>query len=161
MPTPNTPMLIPAKAQEGIIQFVKQCKELNSKHWNIRNQMRKVDLAYMREQDLTTENARAKVWNNLGDSTKFQNITVPVVLPQVEAAVTYQSSVFLQGHPIFGVTSNPATIDEALQMETVIEDQATRGGWTAEFIKFFRDCFKYNMGAVEVSWSRKVTAAST
>jgi hypothetical protein len=44
-------------------------------------------------------------------------------------------------------------------METVIEDQATRGGWSAEFIKFFRDCFKYNLGAVELAWSRKVTAA--
>lgn len=159
MAVPNTGMLIPAKAQDGIIQFVKQCKELNAKHWNIRGQMRKIDLAYMREQDLTAENAKAKLWNNLGDPTKYQNITVPVVLPQVEAAVTYQSSVFLQGHPIFGVTSNPSTIDEALQMETVIEDQAIKGGWSAEFIKFFRDCFKYNLGAVEVSWSRTVTAA--
>lgn len=159
MAQPNTAMLIPKKSQEGIVQFVKQCKELNSKHWNLRSQMKKVDLAYMREQDLTTENARAKATNNLGDATKFQNITVPVILPQVESAVTYQTSVFLTGNPIFGVTSNPQTIDEAVQMETVIEDQSTRGGWSAEFTKFFRDCFKYNLGAVEVVWTRKVTAA--
>lgn len=156
---PNTPMLIPAKAQEGILLFLNQCKELTHQHWNVREQLRKVDLAYQREQDLTTEQAKAKLYNRLGDSTKFQNITVPVVLPQVEAAVTYQSSVFLQGHPIFGVTSNPQTIDEAVQMETVIEDQATKGGWVGEFIKFFRDGFKYNLAACEVTWDRQVTAA--
>lgn len=159
MAQPNTPMLIPKASQEGILQFTSQCKSLNTQHWNIRNQMRKVDLAYMREQDLTREQSLAKASNNLGDPTKFQNITVPVILPQVEAAVTYQSSVFLTGHPIFGVTSNPDMIDQAMQMETIIEDQATKGGWSAELMKFFRDCFKYNLGAVEVNWVRKVTAA--
>lgn len=157
--TPNTPLLIPPKAQEGILQFIKSSKELSHQHWNMREQMRKIDLDYMREADLTTEQYRAKQSNKMGDATKFQNITVPVVLPQVESAVTYQASVFLQGSPIFGVTSNPQTIDEAVQLETVIAEQATRGGWVAEFIKFFRDGFKYNLCAVEVAWERQVTAA--
>jgi len=159
MATPNTPMLIPRASQEGITQFIKQCKELNDNHWNIRGQMRKVDLAYMREQDLTRDQTLSKLSNAVGDSNKFQNITVPVVLPQVESAVTYQTSVFLTGQPLFGVVSDPKTMDQAMQMETVIDDQATKGGWSAEFIKFFRDCFKYNLGAVEVSWTRRVTAA--
>lgn len=158
MAVANTPILIPQKAQEAILQYIKSCKELSHQHWNMREQMRKVDLNYMREADLTSEQNRAKNSNNMGDSTKFQNITVPVVLPQVESAVTYQSSVFLQGLPIFGVTSNPQTIDEAVQMETVISEQSTRGGWVAEFIKFFRDGFKYNIAAAEVSWDRQVTA---
>lgn len=159
MATPNTPMLLSEKAQLGIVQFVKQCKELTSKNWNLKNQWRKIDLAYAREQDLLDENRKAKIANSQGDSTKFQNVIVPVVLPQVESAVTYQSSVFLQGHPIFGVTANPSTIDEALQMETVIEDQSVRGGWVGELIKFFRDGFKYNIACCEVDWSRVVTAA--
>ena len=159
MAQPNTPMIIPKKSQEGIVQFIKQCKELNTKHWNIRNQMMKVDRAYMRETDFTAEQSKAKASNNLGDATKYQNITVPVVLPQVEAAVTYQASVFLTGSPLFGVVSDPKTMDQAMQLETVIDDQATKGGWSAEFIKFFRDCFKYNLGAMEVGWQRKVTAA--
>ena len=159
MAQPNTPMIIPKKSQEGIVQFIKQCKELNTKHWNIRNQMMKVDRAYMRETDFTAEQSKAKASNNLGDATKYQNITVPVVLPQVEAAVTYQASVFLTGSPLFGVVSDPKTMDQAMQLETVIDDQATKGGWSAEFIKFFRDCFKYNLGAMEVVWQRKVTAA--
>lgn len=155
----NTPMLIPEKAQQGIVNFAQQCKDLFARNWNVREQFRKIDLAYMREQDLTTEQSRAKIANTYGDSRRFQNVTVPVVMPQVEAAVTYQAAVFLQGHPIFGVTANPQTIDEAVQMETLIEDQATRGGWVAELTKCFRDGFKYNIGVAEVCWARKVTAA--
>ena len=159
MATSATPTLVPKKSQEGIVQFVKQCKALGANRWNIRSSLEAVDRSYMREMDLTTEHARARLSNKLGDPTKYQNITVPVVLPQVEAAVTYQSSVFCQGHPIFGVTSNPQSIDEAVQMESIIEDQATRGGWVAELTRCFRDGFKYNLLACEVTWSRKVTAA--
>lgn len=159
MAQPNTPILIPPKAQEGILQYIKVSKELSHQHWNMREQMRRIDLDYMREADFSSEHHKAKQSAKLGDQTKFQNITVPVVLPQVESAVTYQTSVFLQGTPIFGVTSNPLTIDEAVQMETVIDDQSTRGGWVAELIKFFRDGFKYNIAAVEVPWKREVTAA--
>jgi hypothetical protein len=80
-------------------------------------------------------------------------------MPMVEAAVTYQSSVFLTGHPIFGVVSNPQNMDAALQMETIIEEQSVRGGWVRELMLFFRDGFKYNLAALEVNWERYVTAA--
>jgi hypothetical protein len=118
-----------------------------------------MDLAYIREGDLSEEQWRARLANRYGDKAKFQNVTVPVVMPIVEAAVTYQASVFLTGHPIFGVVSNPINMDAALQMETVIEDQATRGGWVREFLLFFRDGFKYNISALEVCWDRVVTSA--
>lgn len=155
----NTPMIIPAKSQEGIVNFIQQCVNLHNSQWNMKDQMREVDLAYMREKDLSQEQYQAANANKRGDPTKFQNITVPVVMPQVESAVTYQSAVFLQGHPIFGVTSSPQFIDEAVQMETVIEDQSVKGGWVQHLIKAFRDGFKYNLMAVEVKWDRQVTAA--
>jgi hypothetical protein len=159
MAQPNTPLLIPRKAQLGIIEYNKYCIQAQASQLDIREKMRKIDLAYQREEDLTLTNTRAKAANRYGDSDKIQNITVPVVLPQVEAAVTYQSSVFLQGHPIFGVVSNPSSMDAAVQMETVIEDQATRGGWVRQFMLMFRDGFKYNLAAAEVTWDRYVTAA--
>lgn len=159
MAQPNTPMLLSKKSQEALLQYHHQCYELQASNYNLREQMRKIDLAYMREQDQTEDNQRAKRANRYGDPTKYQNVTVPVVMPMVEAAVTYQTSVFLTGHPLFGVVSNPQNMDAALQMETVIEDQSTRGGWVREFMMFFRDGFKYNLAAIEVNWDRVVTAA--
>jgi hypothetical protein len=158
MAQPNTPMLLPRKVQEGIVQYHHQCFNLQAQNLNMRDQMRRMDLAYIREGDQSEEQWRARLANRYGDKSKYQNVTVPVVMPIVEAAVTYQASVFLTGHPIFGVVSNPINMDAALQMETVIEDQATRGGWVREFLLFFRDGFKYNISAIEVSWDRVVTS---
>lgn len=155
----NTPTILPLRSQEGILQFHRQCYSLLNQQWNIREQLRQVDLAYMREKDWTDEHKRAQLANKYGDSTRIQNITVPVVKPLVEAAVTYQTSVFLTGTPIFNCVTTPEFEDEALQMNTVLEDQSVRGGWVSELMGFFRDGFKYNLSAVEVSWAREVTAA--
>ena len=156
-----TPMLIPKKSQEGIIQFHRQCYNLLNQQWNLREQMRVIDLAYSREQDQTAENQRAKLSNKGGNPDRYQNFTIPVVMPQVESAVVYQSSVFLQGTPIFGVVASPQYEDQARQMETVVEENSIRGGWTRELMMGFRDGFKYNISAVEVKWDRKVTAVLT
>ena len=87
----NTPTILPLRSQEGILQFHRQCYSLLNQQWNIREQLRQVDLAYMREKDWTDEHKRAQLANKYGDSTRIQNITVPVVKPLVEAAVTYQT----------------------------------------------------------------------
>jgi len=158
MAQPNTPMLVSKKSQEALIQYHNQCYMQQQSQWNIREQMRKIDLAYIREEDQSDIHVQSKLSNRRGDPSKIQNVTVPVVMPLVEAAVTYQSSVFLTGHPIFGIVSNPQNMDAAMQMETVIEDQSIRGGWVRELMMFFRDGFKYNLAAMEVSWDRSVTA---
>ena len=158
MATPATPMILPRKAQEGIIQFYKSCAQLQMQNWNIRENMRAIDLAYLREQDWTSENRRAMMANRYGDSDKLQNITVPVVMPQVEAAVAAQSAVFLSGLPIFESVANSAYEEEALQLNTIIEEQSVRGGWVRELQMFLRDGFKYNISAIEVDWDSITTA---
>lgn len=132
---------------------------LAERQWNLKNQMRNIDLAYIREQDWTVENRRAQIANTYGDSNKIQNITIPVVKPQVRAAVAYQAAVFLTDYPIFGVVSDPQYIDPALQMQAVIEENSIRGSWVRELLLFFQDGFKYNISALEVVWDKVVTAA--
>ena len=154
-----TPLIIPDKSQEAIIQFHRQCYSMLNQQWNIREQMRQIDLSYIREADWTTPHRRAQLANRYGDSSKYQNVTVPVVMPQVEAAVTYQASVFLTGAPIFGWVAAPESEDSALQYQAIIEENSTRGSWVQQFMLFFRDCFKYNIGMVECAWDRQVTAA--
>ena len=157
--TPNTPISLSRTAQEGLLQFHRQCYSLLNQQWNIREQLRAVDLAYMREKDWTDDHKTAQIANKYGDSSKFQNVTVPVVKPLVESAVTYQTSVFLTGNPIFGCVADPQWEDQALQLETVIGDQSTRGGWVSELMQHFRNGFKYNLAALEIDWRKEVTAA--
>lgn len=154
-----TALIIPKKSQDAILEFSRQCYNLLNSQWNIRNQLENVDRAYMREKDLTKTQWRAKLANRYGDPTKFQNVVVPVVLPAVEAAVTYQSSVFLTGQPMFAWVGDAADESAALMYQAITEENQTRGGWVQELMMFFRDGFKYNLAAIEVTWDRQVTAA--
>lgn len=152
----NTPVTnLSNKSQEGLVQFFKACASLTSTSWNMREQMLEIDKLYIREMDSTLEQAKARQSNIVGDPTKFQNVIVPVVYPAVETAVTYQTSVFLTGVPLFGVSANAKYADAALQMESIIDDQSIKGGWTRELQLLFRDGFKYNFGCAEVNWTRK------
>lgn len=129
----------------------------NSTRGEFRARYEQIDKDYQREVDKTQEQLRAKAANKLGDTNRYQNITIPVVMPQVETAVTYQTSVFLTGTPIFGTVAAPAFIDEAVQMETILENQARKGGWVRELMLAFRDGAKYNLAPVEVTWASEVT----
>lgn len=156
-----TPYQPSVKSQECIIQFARNTSNQYIAQWNIREQLRQRDLAYIREQDWTEEQAKAKMANKRGDSTKFQNVTVPVVLPQVEAAVAYQQSVFLTGYPIFSAVSIPEFASEANQMDTIIGEQQERSNFVHELLLCIRDGFKYNLQAAEVSWEKEVTYSLT
>jgi hypothetical protein len=159
MAAPNTPMFVPQKAQEGIIQFHKSCYQQQLQNWNIRENMRQIDLAYIREQNWTSKSRQAILANRYGDADKLQDITIPVVMPQVESAVAAQSAMFLTGLPIFESVANPTYEDAALQLNAIISDQSVKGGWVRHLQMFFRDGFKYNLSAVEVGWDSIVTAA--
>jgi hypothetical protein len=155
----TTGIVVTKKVQEAIIAYHGQCFSMLNQQFNIREQLRQIDMVYMRETDKTTEQSRASLSNKYGDATRTQNITVPVVLPVIEAAVTYQSSVFLTGNPIFGISSDAANEDAALQLESIIQENSTRGGWARHLQMVMRDGFKYNLGAAEVVWSKLTTAS--
>lgn len=153
----NTPFLVSRQSQEGLLSFQRQCYGMVDSSWNIRNQLRAVDLAYMRETDLTNEHQRAKQANKAGNANRYQNITIPVVLPTIESAVVYQASVFLSGNPIFGVVANPTYQDAAMQLEALMDNHATKGGWIRHLQMFFRDGFKYNLSAIEAVWDNQTS----
>lgn len=150
------PTLLNKESQNQIIRYLQSRHSIFEAFSNLRTQMEKRDLAYQRERDMTTEQLQASVANRRGDFSKIKNFEVPVVLPQVESAVTYQTAVFLQGNPLFGVVSSPEFTDQALAMETLIDDQSTTGGWVREFILAFRKAFKYNWSPLEISWHKDV-----
>ena len=61
MAVSNTPTIIPKLAQDGIIQFHLQAYQMLGMQWNFRENMRQVDLAYIREADWTAEH-RSKTY---------------------------------------------------------------------------------------------------
>ena len=112
------------------------------------------DKAYQRQLNITAEHINAVRSNMQGNARKLQDITVPIVMPQIESAVAYQTGVFLTSYPIFGVISGPANQSAALQFETALGDQSIKFGWARELIKTFRDGFKYNFGVATIDWRK-------
>lgn len=156
----STPIPLSNKSQAAFISYYNHTQDRQGvTRDSLRARLTRVDKEYQRQKDLSEEQKRAKAANEAGDTSRYQNMVVPVVMPQVEAAVTYQASVFLTGHPLFGVTAPPKYIDEAMQLETVIEEQSIRGGWTRELMMFFRDGFKHNLSYLEVDWNAEVSYA--
>lgn len=156
----STVVPLSESSQAAFITYYNSMQNIQSDSLSdMRVRFEKVDKAYQREVDESEEQARAKAANEAGDTSRFQNITVPVVMPQVETAVTYQASVFLTGQPIFGVVASPEFEDAALQLETVIDENAVKGGWARQLMLFFRDGYKYNFAPLEVTWKQEVTAS--
>jgi hypothetical protein len=117
-----------------------------------RSMMEKVDLAYARELDLTDATIKARLAHAKGDITKIPNMQIPIVKPQVESAVTYLTSVFLTGYPIFGVVGGPDNQSVAEEYNAVLTDQSIHGGWARQIELFFRDGLKYNIHGLKVAW---------
>ena len=155
MTSPSIPYQVSTKQQEAIVKYVTNCVESLSTIWNLREQFLLRDLFYYREADRSIEQSRALQANRSGDPYKYQNMQVPIVMPQVESALAYLAGVFFTGTPIFGVVADPTNADEALQMESVISDNSTQYGWLRQLIMYLRDGLKYNFGALEVTWDRK------
>ena len=146
------------KSQDSFRQYYRSIQDLqNVSRGEQRSRFEATDKAYQREVDASKDQQRAAQANATGDTSRMQNLVVPVVMPQVEAAVTHQASVYLTGDPLFGVTSSPQFIDEALQMESILEENSLRGAWARQLVLFFRDGFKHNISYLEVDWDQQVT----
>ena len=141
--------------RQEFLQYAKDCAErAGSSLSDFRALLRYRDRAYQRQLNTTAEHIKAVRANMQGDARKMQDITVPIIMPQVESAVAYQAGIFLTSHPIFGVVSTPDNMSAAMQFETVLGDQSVRYGWPRELLKIFRDGFKYNFGAACVYWKK-------
>lgn len=150
---------LPKKSQEAFIQYHRRLYERMGYQWNFRGQMEQIDRAFMREQDYTPEQWRAKIANRYGDSNRLQNVVIPIVKPQVAAAVQYQMAVFLDQYPILGVVAAPQFQDAAMQMQALVKENSIRGKWARELYLFFYDGFKYNLSFLECCWDSEVVAA--
>lgn len=157
--TTATQMMIRPDSEKAIILYAGKAQESLMNQFSMRTMLEQIDRYYMREDDFTEAEARARNANKRGDKSKMQNITVPIVMPQVEAAHGYMANVFLTGYPTFGVSSDPETEDAALQIETIIAENSITAGWTRQLSMFFRDGLKYNFHGIECDWTQRTVAS--
>lgn len=150
--TTTTPMLISKASQEGLVKYMELASLSLLTGSQLRDSLRFADLAYMRESDQTINEWQARISNRLGDKEKIQNITVPIVMPQIESSVETLSEIFCSQFPIFKFGAPPDKMHIALQYNSIMQENQLRGGWVRELNMFFRAGLKYNIHAIEVDW---------
>lgn len=152
---------LPSQETTGkILDYYSHCLKAMQGNWNLRPMLEEMDKAYARHQDKTTEQRKAQAANKAGDVNKFQNIVLPVIMPQVEQCLAYQQSVFLTGSPIFSCVSIPEFAEAASQMDTIFAEHQRHGNWPTHLLKAMRDGLKYNLMAVEADWHTEKVAVS-
>lgn len=161
MAAPSTPLPLSVLAQEAVLKYSSSALELFTSNYNIRAQMELRDKAYYRTNDLTETQRKAKAANDSGDADKLQNITVPVVMPQVETALAELQEIFLSGYPIFATVAPPEHAEAMAQMDAIIGENSIKAGWPVELLKTLRDGLKYDFGIIEVDWQERRTYSIT
>lgn len=155
MATTPTQFILSKDSETALLTYASSAQTLLSSQYSLRSALEDIDRTYMREKNFTTANIRARIANARGDADKMQSPTVPVVMPQVEAALGYMINVFLTGYPIFGASASPEMEDAALMMETIIGENSKTAAWARQLIMFFRDGLKYNLHALECIWDQR------
>lgn len=156
MATANTPLALSVFAQRSLLKHVEQIFSNIGFNLNFRSKLLEQDRIYMREMDWSDPQNRALLANRLGDPTKFQNVSIPVVGPQVDSATAFFADMFLSSYPLFPVVAgNPENADAALEIETLLGESAVQFQWPRHLAMCFRDGFKHNLMAMEVDWQEK------
>lgn len=149
----NATLTIPQR--KLMLEYAKACADKDTSFLgNLRTMLMYRDKAYQRQLNVTAEHVKALRQNMTGNGRAIQDMTVPIAMPQVESATAYQAGVFLTQHPIFGVVSDLAHIDQAKMFETALADQSIKYGWARELTKVLRNGFKYNFAPTVVEWKK-------
>lgn len=159
MATTNPEVLkIKKAAQNSLLGFCHKVIEYHvMNRTELSNKMDIIDRAYARFKETSAPNSSEGVDVRAGGEScdvfdTKDRITPPIVVSQVDAYVAYLADVFLSGTPMFPVVSTPATKKYAEQLETLLDDHASIGGYARQLLIFLRDAVKYNYGGVEVDW---------
>ena len=120
-----------------------------------------IDREYAREGDRTDEHRKAITALRGGDKSKLANLTIPVILPQIESALAILADTFLSGSPIFPVVADPGNLAEVEALEAEIEIQSVENGWRRQLLLSMNDGLKYNVMGIECDWVAKKTNVLT
>ena len=153
---PTKKVLVPTpESQRRIIDFSRRILVEHAKFASYQSKMEAIDVAYARYQ--TSVDSATGIPNGSGIDAattpvgvmNLPSTTPPVVISQVDSMVGYLAETFLSGSPMFPVVSSPENKKYAEQLETMIDDHATLGGYARQLLMFLRDGVKYNFSAIE------------
>jgi len=154
-PGPAKVLKLTIAAQKSVLDFASEILSTHGGQVEMREKMDAIDIAYARykakdaqESDGVDNRGNTPCANVFDDDA----VTPPLVVSQVDSYTAYLADVFLSGYPLFPVVSNPSNKKYAEQLETLLDDHASLGGYVRQLLLFIRDGVKYNYSAIEADW---------
>jgi len=144
-----------ADSQLSLVKYCCVVLDIHQKQQELRDKMEYIDIAYARykaSQATGSDGVDDSPAGQVACGINIDEITVPIVVSQVDSYVSYLNDIYLSGYPIFPVVSTPDTILQGDQLQAVIDDHAVRGRYQRQLALSFKDAVKYNLSAVEVDW---------
>ena len=147
-----------AQAQKNVLEFFQKIATAHTGFTQLQDKMDAIDVAYARytafADTANPEGIDISRDGSVGcDVFQYDNVVPPIVVSQVDSYVGYLADVFLSGTPLFPVVSNPSNKRYAEQLETLLDDHASIGGYVRQLLMFLRDGVKYNYSGIEVEWT--------
>lgn len=141
------------KSQKSLVSLVRYALEENRKRNDFIDKMVFIDAAYARYKQIE-DSTESGVDTRVGTIPcgTLKDITAPIVVSQVDSFVAYLADIYCSGYPMFPVASSPKQAKQATVLQSIIDTHAVLGGYPRQLLKFFRNCVKYNRGALEVDW---------
>lgn len=138
---------------DQLLKYTKAIMDVHSRNTEWYCKLEYIDIAYARYkyyQRMTGGVDRSTADIECG--LNLDEITIPVVVSQVDTYVGYLADIFLSGYPIFPVVSTPESYKEAEAFQSIIEEHAVRSRYARQFLMNFYDGIKYNLTAAEIAW---------
>lgn len=139
-------------AQKNVLKLLQGIMTTHRSFSTIFDKMEAIDVAYARYVKSSADGGTDGKDAPAGDCLADDKIVAPIVVSQVDSTVAYLADVFLSGAPLFPVVSNPAKRQKAEELETLLDDHATLGGYVRQLYLFMQDGVKYNYSAIEGDW---------
>lgn len=131
------------KSQQAIMSIVEQ--RTSKYDWSTqRERMLHVDKAMQLEED---KRRAGRDSNGYAADTQ-----PPIVKPEVDTAHAFFVDLFCSGDPMFKVIETNTNAEAAKMMQAQVTSDELHYGYPKQVSQYLRDCLKYNIAALDVSW---------
>lgn len=153
------PSRLSAESQQSLVDYAKRILEFHQKlSTEMATKMEGIDRAYYRYKEAVgdgtheTSNGVDLANTATGAAISIDDITIPIVISQVDSFKGYFADVFLSGFPMFPVVTSPANKEKGEQLEAIMDNHAVIGGYPRQMLMFFGDALRYNFAGIGCEW---------
>ena len=106
--------------------------------------------------NLSDDDRKRRIEELQGKGPKVTTVHLPLVMLQLDDALTYFMNVFAPESGMYQAVAKRAEQEVANSFSALMNSHALDRGYFRELLKFLFDCLKYNLGGVQTFWDTEL-----